>query len=53
MKTTREVWQKLGERDFLLIFHEKLYIFRKPNSADELKMYKYSSHYWLEEEHAE
>jgi len=29
MKTTREVWNKLRDRDFLLIYHEKLYIFRK------------------------
>ncbi len=30
MKTTREVWRRLRERDFLLIYHEKLFIFRKP-----------------------
>jgi len=24
MKTTREIWKKLRNRDFLLIYHEKL-----------------------------
>jgi len=43
MKTTREVWNKLRERDFLLIYHEKLYIFRKPADPSELDRYRYSS----------
>lgn len=30
MKTTREVWSRLRNRDFLLIYHEKLFILRKP-----------------------
>lgn len=42
MKTTREVWNKLKDRDFLLIYHEKLYVFRKPASRKELDKYKYS-----------
>jgi hypothetical protein len=29
MKTTREVWRRRKERDFLLIHHEKLYILEK------------------------
>jgi len=33
MKTTREVWKKRKERDFLLIHHEKLYILEKPKGA--------------------
>jgi DNA modification methylase len=33
MKTTREVWRRLKERDFLLIYHEKLYILEKPTDA--------------------
>jgi len=38
MKTTREVWRKLKERDFLLIYHEKLFILEKPKQAEvELK----------------
>lgn len=41
MKTTREVWRK-KERDFLLIYHEKLFIFRKPEDESELKRFKYS-----------
>ena len=35
MKITREVWQKIKERDFLLIYHEKLFIFRKPQNEEE------------------
>jgi DNA modification methylase len=34
MKTTREVWRKLKERDFLLIYHEKLFILEKPKQAE-------------------
>jgi DNA modification methylase len=30
MKTTREVWSRLRDRDFLLIYHEKLFILEKP-----------------------
>lgn len=45
MKTTREVWKKLKNRDFLLIYHEKFFIFKKPVSKDELKKYKYSSYF--------
>lgn len=42
MKTTREVWSKLRERDFLLIKHEKLFIFRKPVEGEELGKLRYS-----------
>jgi len=41
MKTTREVWRKLRERDFLLIYHEKLFILEKPRGVE--KELKYSS----------
>ena len=44
MKATREKWSRLKERDFLLIYHEKLFILRKPESSDEYKQYKYSSY---------
>lgn len=44
MKTTREKWAKLRERDFLLIYHEKLFILRKPENTNEYKKYKYSSY---------
>ncbi len=42
MKTTREIWRKIRKRDFLLIYHEKLYILRKPVDSSEYKKYKYS-----------
>ncbi|HID40593.1 MAG TPA: hypothetical protein EYP33_00355 [Pyrodictium sp.] len=49
MKTTRERWAKLKDRDFLLIYHEKLFILRKPKSQDEYNKYKYSSKQkWIE-----
>ena len=34
MKTTREVWSKLRNRDFLLIYHEKFLILEKPRQKD-------------------
>jgi DNA modification methylase len=34
MKTTREVWRKLRKRDFLLIYHEKLFILEKPSQIE-------------------
>ena len=38
MKATREIWSKLRNRDFLLIYHEKLFILEKPRERDpELK----------------
>lgn len=43
MKRTRELWEKVRNRDFLLIKHEKLYILRKPLRPDERKTFKYSS----------
>ncbi len=44
MKATREKWAKLKERDFLLIYHEKLFILRKPENHNEYRKYRYSSH---------
>jgi DNA modification methylase len=35
MKTTREVWSKLRDRDFLLIYHEKLFILEKPRRLNQ------------------
>ena len=43
MKTTREIWSRLRNRDFLLIYHEKLFILRKPSSVEEYRRYRYSS----------
>ena len=34
MKTAREVWRRIRERDFLLIYHEKLFILEKPVKKD-------------------
>ena len=42
MKTTREIWAKLKDKDFLLIYHEKLLIFRKPKEKEKLSKYKHS-----------
>ncbi len=42
MKTTRELWKKLGRKNFLLIYHEKLFIFRKPKSRVDIAKYRYS-----------
>jgi len=36
------VWQKLKNRDFLLIYHEKLFVFRKPEIGENLNNVKYS-----------
>jgi len=42
MKTTREVWRRLRDQDFLLIYHEKLFIFRKPGENEDRERIKYS-----------
>ncbi len=42
MKTTREKWIKHREKDFLLIYHEKLYILRKPEINEKPGKHKYS-----------
>ena len=44
MKTTREVWSRFKDRDFLLIYHEKLYVMRKPRNREEYEKYKYSAY---------
>lgn len=43
MKTTREFWQKIKNRDFLLIAHEKLFIMKKPSREDDLREIRYST----------
>jgi len=35
---------RLKKRDFLLIYHERLCILRKPMDGSEYEEYKYSSH---------
>ncbi len=47
MKTTRERWAR-AKRDFLLIYHEKLYILRKPAEGEGAR-YKYSRYLDLDE----
>ena len=42
MKTTREVWSRVRRRDFLLIYHEKLFIFRKPGVKEKRSRFRYS-----------
>lgn len=44
MKTTREVWSRIKRRGFLLIYHEKLFILRKPANAGEYKKNRYSAY---------
>lgn len=44
-KTTREVWKK-GKRDFYLIAHEHLYVFRKPVEDENLSDFKGSMKWW-------
>jgi len=46
MKTTREVWNKLKNKDFLLIYHEKLFIFRKPSREEDPSKIKHSATMW-------
>ncbi|MBC7081406.1 MAG: methyltransferase domain-containing protein [Thermoplasmatales archaeon] len=48
MKTTREKWK--GKYDFLLIAHEHLYVFRKPEKGEKLNRFKESTKWWNKEE---
>ncbi len=45
MKTTREVWSKLRGRDFLLIYHEKLFVVEKPKRWDPELRYSARPHF--------
>jgi len=45
MKTTREVWGKLRDKDFLLIYHEKLFVLEKPKHRNQ--ELKYSMKPWF------
>lgn len=40
MKSTRERWSGAVERDFLLIYHEHLFVFRKPAQGEQLSKYR-------------
>jgi len=50
-KTAEECWvgKPIGKRfwtDFLLIYHEHLFIFRKPNKGEKLNELRYSMKWW-------
>ncbi len=40
MKSTRERWQRQPNRDFLLIYHEHLFIFRKPEQNEDVRKFQ-------------
>ncbi len=42
MKSTRERWSKQPDRDFLLIFHEHLFVFRKPAEDEDIRKFRES-----------
>ncbi|MDI6859619.1 MAG: hypothetical protein QMC85_03905 [Methanocellales archaeon] len=44
MKSTRERWR--GKYDFLLIVHEHLYVFRKPEEDERIIKFKESVRWW-------
>ena len=45
MKSTRERWS--GSRyDFYLIFHEHLFVFRKPAEGEKVSDYRNSAKWW-------
>jgi len=44
MKSTREKWN--GRYDFYLIAHEHLFVFRKPEKGEKIKIFKDSMKWW-------
>jgi DNA modification methylase len=44
MKSTREKWN--GKYDFYLIAHEHLFVFRKPEKGEKIKIFKDSMKWW-------
>lgn len=46
VQTQRQRWNPRWRHDFLLTFHEHLFIFRKPNVGENTKMYKDSMRWW-------
>jgi DNA modification methylase len=42
MKSTRERWSFGKERDFMLIYHEHLFVFRKPDTDEDIRRFKES-----------
>ncbi len=49
MRTTGAIWSRIRNRDFLLIYHEKLYVLRKPLTRKDYSKYKYSSYLDLDD----
>lgn len=47
MKSTRERWSPIKERDFMLIYHEHLFVFRKPAAEENTQRYKESMAYGI------
>jgi len=45
-ETMRGRWRASYEHDFLLTFHEHLFIFRKPNKDEDLKKFQASMKWW-------
>ena len=45
-ETMRGRWKASYEHDFLLTFHEHLFIFRKPNKDEDLKKFQASMKWW-------
>jgi DNA modification methylase len=42
MKSTRDRWSKGGVRDFMLIYHEHLFVFRKPDANEDIRKFRES-----------
>jgi DNA modification methylase len=42
MKSTRDRWSKGGIRDFMLIYHEHLFVFRKPDVGEDVRRFRES-----------
>lgn len=42
MRTTRKIWGRIKRRDFLLIYHEKLFILRKPRNRRDARSHRLS-----------
>ena len=45
MKSTKERWSG-STYDFYLIFHEHLFVFRKPASGEKVSEYRNSAKWW-------
>lgn len=45
-ETMRGRWRESGKYDFLLTFHEHLFIFRKPNKTEKPSQFKESMKWW-------